>query len=132
MESKYYTPEIEEFHVGFEYGSLENIRDASGRTSWNSWIIKNAPTRLSGIHDIYFKGKENKLRVKHLDREDIEGFGFVVGSGSKDFEKGEYQLELFDSIVHISKSYGEVVLFHGAIKNKSELKKILKQIGCLS
>jgi hypothetical protein len=137
MESKYYTPEIEEFHVGFEYETLEPIRDNSGRTSWNKWTIKNAPTRLAGIHNIYFEGKEEKIRVKHLDREDIESLGFEHYNGLIYRKAGtpyeliiNFKRKVKDSITIrelIGDKWFELVVFPA--RNKSELRRILKQIG---
>jgi len=40
MESKYYTPDISEFHVGFEYESLEDPRLPEKQYSWSKNIIK--------------------------------------------------------------------------------------------
>jgi len=143
---KYYTPELEEFHVGFEYESLEKIRDASGRTSWNKWTLKNAPSRLAGIHNIYFEGKEDKLRVKHLDREDIESLGAIKGDdvhGGKHpsydsfilrrQEKQDNFILLFNYtdnwLTVYTEGNTEDIRFYGTIKNKSVLTQVLKMIG---
>ena len=87
MEKKYYTPSIEEFHVGFEYEINQN----------NKWIKKefnpvkkddSITSNLFEFDDVYKRLKSitnrwdsekkkvvvsyEEIRVKHLDREDIE------------------------------------------------------------
>lgn len=37
MENKYYTPTIEEFHVGFEYEYRNTVRDSSGNQIKSMW-----------------------------------------------------------------------------------------------
>jgi len=119
---KYYTPTIEEFHVGFEYEFKEKSEIFSfdkfpDSTSWN----------LSTVLD------NNFIRVKYLDREDIESFGFIQDSYDS-FSKGYVSLELDeDQLVRIDERKSEFNhrLFAGTIRNRSELKKILTQIGVI-
>lgn len=161
---KYYTPEIEEFHVGFEYEVMlwknrgvimdfkeKTVTPIEGSES-ESWIKKVVNDDDYGREDNPFDGfsyriQEQKCRVKYLDREDIESLGFFchatdervfhsekgiiinIGWGSP-VKKGitlAIVSPVFDeskmSIVH------ENYLFNGTIKNKSELKKLLKQLG---
>jgi hypothetical protein len=141
---KYYTPEIEEFHVGFEW---EEHR-ASGE-----WF------KSGNIGVPMHWGLDNKeaFRVKHLDRSDIEGEGWsneglmspndtwleddrtdcwmYYVDETLDKEK-YYQLFISKGKVHIEyheyqNSVGrtEETLFKGTIKNLSEFRRILKQIG---
>jgi hypothetical protein len=106
MTDKYYTPEISEFHVGFEY---------------------------------------EYVRVKHLDREDIESLGWVQNEFKGTIIKNEFVLKnkpykrIGDNIklyhysggdIHISCTYSELMtLFRGTLKNKSELKRLMVQLG---
>jgi len=136
MEDKYYTPEIEEFHIGFEYeGRLAGVN--GGVTDWEKRIFFKEQLP-------FIKGCEETLehfRVKYLDKEDIESFGFTKYVEfdnlytlkindityhliviSNDFGKHKYEIRASNP----SNSYGG---FYGTIKNKSELKKILKQTG---
>jgi len=64
--NKYYTPTIEEFHVGFEY-------ELKTEGEWVSQTldIDYSLNRVAG-------GLANNTRVKHLDQEDIESFGFEL------------------------------------------------------
>ncbi len=133
-ENKYYTPEIEEFHLGFKYEVFDPINN-----KWETQTIDDfyggydGETTLSEIEyslreDTAQKDKRVLVRVQYLSKEDIEAEGFVKDSGDYDFIKGEFQIELFGGKVNISREYGASVLFFGTIKNRSELKKILKMI----
>jgi hypothetical protein len=122
-ENKYYTPEIEEFHVGFEY-EHRNLPDGEDAEWFPHVFNKHCDAETH---------KNMERRVKHLDREDIEGCGFEELN-----EKDEYRLKSNDAI-WLEIKHGLVFienlherdgnLFKGTIKNKSELKRILKQIG---
>jgi len=117
MKDKYYTPEIEEFHVGFEYRlkGEENIRILSSNCT--------VDTELS--------------EVKYLDKEDIESLGWAgQKANSVYFKKGKYRLvHWMDKpvrLVTIIEEYTggeEIILRKAMVKNKSELKKLLKQLG---
>lgn len=67
--SKYYTPEIEEFHVGFECEYKSTINN---NTYWTS--LKLEKEHFSDDH--YYNPFRLFLRVKYLDKEDIESLGF--------------------------------------------------------
>ena len=189
MESKkYYTPEIEEFHVGFEY----EVKKAF-MTDWDKRIFFSRlhdPTHIANAScEIYEVEKEIKesvgrynrntgeviyinesIRVKYLNRYDIEGCDFKYDYSFHEFTKSTntsvynktlkyrgdeavliiihntvsnwvciawsspsgacYQSEkMYDKLsvpivsIHISNT-----IFAGTIKNKSELKVVLKQI----
>ena len=125
--SKYYTPEIEEFHVGFEYETLE-LRE---------WLKSKI---LIGHNIAYIEDMRVKTRVKYLDREDIESLGFKrdLMRGNNVFSKSHPKNK---SIITTLRTYfemdkGRVTLSSNArmfididLKNKSELKKLLKQLG---
>lgn len=69
MEEKYYTPTIEEFHVGFEY---ERCDDGYS-------YFKDTFPRAINL-ELFFKHSERFLpymRVKCLDREDILSLGWI-------------------------------------------------------
>lgn len=147
MENKYYTPEIEEFHIGFEY----EFRHPDYKN--NGWIKYNTPQFNSEEEDcVPLDMKSENFRVKYLDREDIESFGFKHHKTiSQEFYK---QKDIFIKpnvygymIWEVKCQYrpdtnwfrlqalfedGEWCnLFEAEIKNKSELKKLLKQSGIL-
>ena len=156
MESKYYTPSIEEFHVGFEY-------EEKSSGLWAKQIYNNYSPVLTGVltekykqfrieHLYNFDTIENYIqceliRVKYLDKEDIESLGWKVveNVGNTEFEMGLNYIMWFNKtdkndltilrrteliqprnppIIH-NQWEG---LFSGIIKNKSELKKLMKQL----
>lgn len=165
---KYYTPEIEEFHVGFEYevnwittfGSIEDVHDAGlKKKDVREPKSKHAPHRyeidkwndITTSPDCYLPDDDDLklIRVKHLDREDIESLGWsyehtdaygVHFVRTVDYDKlsisKSWDDKLFltlrdDCFVDISNggSYEDADGVALTIKNKSELKRILKQIG---
>lgn len=146
-DKKYYTPTIEEFHVGFEY--QEMMANAHGKEVWHLKSISKLLDIESLSSMIYAKW----IRVKHLDREDIESLGWINHNDRgmqenygdrfgviSDRGKKSYILNIwytkqefnYGVRVHISfknQPYVAEDIFHGYLKNKSELKKIMKQLG---
>jgi len=157
MKDKYYTPEIEELHIGLEYkvGHFELIC-----TSVNTDTISGSTYKVS-IKDRVNHTFSNRLAtVKHLDREDIESVEINGEKFIHDFNlDGEEHPSLFNEhgyskgyaldtqlkddklilLYHFPDGYVVIDLvyncgssphsFSGIINNKSELKRILKQIG---
>ena len=138
MENKYYTPETEEIHVFSEF---------EAQADDGEWYWSNT---LKAINwDVFEKLiSDSRIRIKYLDRSDIESLGFRqhgtddriyrnsdgiilnTGWGSpviKDRFTTVITHQVFDesklNVVH------ENFLFNGTIKNKSELKRLLKQLG---
>lgn len=136
-EEKYYTPEIEEFHVGFEYEAFHNKKwfFAEGEDHW----VKSKVNFGTDILIISYAVDHDFVRVKKLDREDIESLGFDNYippreydhtwhyNGSRDPKIKVWFNNKFPT-VRMYSSY-PAIQFQGTIKNKSELKKLLKQIG---
>ena len=146
---KYYTPTIEEFHIGFEFEEEFN------NPNWNKmvrppkdnyeWVKLKLDTSHS-ISRITSKLKQEKVRVKYLDIEDIESLGWKLSHEQNSqnpkgfyftyvFRKSGMYLDFYpnrkDKItVHNGGHYEDYnCLFTGQVKNKSELKKLLKMIG---
>lgn len=134
---KYYTPTIEEFHVGFEVEWSE-----FGRKIWSEVIIDE--------HDLIelFTGEEKieHFRVKHLDREDIESFGFdfivsyeINSHYTKPylFRGDNTELSIVNNSVNnwtmisIKRQGVSSSIFCGYIKNKSEFSRLLKQLSII-
>lgn len=100
MENKYYTPEIEEFCVGFEYESYEVYRNLAdewdeGKPMWvkrkvldiNQEMYSGESHKYKAIYHVSINNRyeqnvewNKNIRVKFLDREDIESLGFVFYS----------------------------------------------------
>jgi len=135
--NKYYTPDISEFYFGFEYEMKERFGDGTVKTQEEydkaKWI-----ERITGSQDspyiermLFGKNADNGLcgvRVKHLDSLDIESLGFEENPEFFVNKKGD-QIWLEEGLVFIYEpSHGEQI-FAGTIKNKSELKKLFKQLN---
>ena len=141
MERKnnYYTPKIEEFYSGFEYEYLltgsKNGKDAY------EWIKSNEfsndyPYNANPHYEVQRRCDIEEVRVKYLDREDIESFGFIE-CGQEEYEFiGHTDLWVIKKLYHENiKNFYRInnkdncqIMFI-QIKNKSELKKLLIQLG---
>ena len=144
---KYYTPELEEFHVGFEFeynkGGDNWVKHTSGNHDFRDGIIDVGVGETDdALYNPFHMGiSEREFRVKHLDREDIESLGWVSGESYgmscylRTDENGVaiidgYQLDFHSwELVEIYQESTSDLKFSGTIKNKSELKKLLKQLG---
>lgn len=145
MGNKYYTPTLEEFHVGFECETLD-------RCDW----IKSEIVILDPIQPYHKQITKKIIRVKYLDREDIESLGFKFKESAKslndtsshffdiytlanDIQLSHYNWYTGSSDTDYIEHRGvriiylpdnvDMVMFRGNIKNKSELVKLLKQLG---
>ncbi len=132
LESKYYTPSIEEFHIGFEYELLKKVSRYDNH--WRFEILKKifVPTKANRDFDwirLQIDLEDKEIRVKHLDKGDIESLGWKHGPRETFYEKGEYQLYEYDlGYIHIYDGEANFV-FRGTTKNKSELAKLMKQLN---
>lgn len=156
MENKFYTPNLEEFCLGFEYDFLQH--HGSPEQEWVSLILSQIS---DGEDDPYlgltFKALENydnvfirnAWRVKYLSQSDIESFGFEFVDYNKmgqmttyqkvwDSGKGIFRSKLITYSKDVNNEKEEVLIklhdivrFHGYIRNKSELNRILKQLNII-
>jgi len=124
MNEKYYTPEIEEFKVGFEFEFMHSDYKEQG------WKKYNTPEFNFEKEDCPFGGKDlSEYRVKYLDREDIEslGWSFLEKIGDSEVFKNYTGRRLhFVSIsdppfIAIKHSISEEDIFRGYCYNKTEL-----------
>lgn len=136
---KYYTPSVDEFGINFEYQYLKS--NGAGdfwlddKITFFNEIVENVEERLS----------EGLIRVKYLDKEDLEMLGFkyngksfIFENTSKEFLKKDKDVMRISIIIEqptvtrIKISYlidGVKDLFTGNVKNKFEVIKVLKLIG---
>lgn len=148
-ENKYYTPSIEEFHVGFEC----EFNNPMQSNTWKKEICDQ--DTISIVYDTCehedYKGEfADTFRVKYLDKEDIESLGWEY-TGQKD----DYGFLLFTKNIEIGFNSGNLLTLryspvnHGiwikrqtyglwgndvnefpfTIKNKFELAKLMKQLN---
>lgn len=143
MNNKYYTPTIEEFHIGFEYEELINFdmlsirpNDHIDRVEWCKMDMKDI--EFMSLNEIRSKLEFESIRVKYLDEKDIEDLGFIKLLANiytlKDKVKGPIRLQYFENANYLAVFYPGysntgIQLFQGIIKNKSELKVLLKQLN---
>lgn len=142
----YYIPDLSEFHIDFEYEfDYTTLLDyeVKGRT-WGKVTLTENILEIGQDGDIEDENPFYKpmkcFRVKYLDKEDIESLGFK--SVNIDYKvhdifilnnfklylsnKDAFNICKFVTIETINKSR---IRFHGLVQNKSELKKLLIQIG---
>lgn len=156
---KYYMPSIEEFCVGFEYQSAQRFMDGTVKTKedfdnavWENNVFVNQYDLPYVQRALSGRNAENGfcgIRVKYLDREDIESFGFMFNNESDEFNQVSYSLITeykvkrgmikFTHGINDTDSYisAHVVggidstIFLGKIKNKSEFRKTLQQLSII-
>lgn len=160
-QEKYYTPDISEFHVGFEYESYEMYYTIVDE--WDTGTLMWVKRTVLDINQEQFTGEGHKfkaiyhvsvnnlyepnvewnknIRVKYLDREDIESLEWVKIQKKRAshfwdyYEKNGYEISIHKekpTSISIDNGGDHEYLntyFDGVIKNKSELKKIMQQIG---
>lgn len=118
---KYYTPELSEFHVGFEY-------EYTLLAGWRS----NTFQLDSNIQALEQAINAGYIRVKHLDREDIESLGWYEeqpGVGKyRDITEAFTLYTDDETTISIFKS-NDPIFLDGTIRNISELKKLMKQLN---
>lgn len=141
--SKFYVPNISEFHVGFEC-EIASINNNWNITGWRKKVIDVSDEfTLFGTHP-------NLYRVKYLDKEDIESLGWKLYPGHNYeklnqvvlFSKGKYTLahSIKNSLITIyitdPTNEGEFPKFIAdsirvnkiKINNKTELKNLLNKL----
>lgn len=141
MDKKFYVPEIEEFRVNFEFEEKNDEGTWDKRTYPFGTVWFSVDEVLDGF-----------IRVKYLDRQDIESLGWEFENENRDMitfsMKPDWNTCLIDDrgwdendklwltlredyLVHINNG-GNYEQYDGMrfyIKNKSELKRLLKQLG---
>lgn len=149
---KYYTPSLEEFKKGFIF---EYKMNNGGWTEveikmeeFGGGMIIDFRGELMSLLDLLFivfnrkctEDTSDVFRVKFLNRRDIESFGFVTDDDGETYVLAEgldiFSLYPWEFDRGVKNQYKIIKgikedLFFGIIKNKSELKNILKQINVL-
>lgn len=148
-DNKYYISDIEELHIGYEFEKYEPANPSMDYLGhyYASWDKR----RIINPWDILAVTRANIIiRTKYLDKEDIESLGYrqlsygyqVYSKDTIGFKKDNFTL-VYDAPSHILfffevvkenngiplESYLFQTRFFGNIKNKSELKKLMKQLN---
>lgn len=143
MENKYYTPEIEEFHVGFECEwkmQKEEFNTYPGNDWIYEWSIHKITIDDFSDHDLAddfhnLTYNLNEWRVKYLDEQDILDLGFKYTNNIRDLAKDNIRIRAYIGeqfeIPAICIYRDENTIFSGKIKNKNELQKLLKQLSVI-
>ena len=130
MESKYYAPSDDEFRIGFEFYSVEEIDGSI-----------NGPYTIKDCYDLEVQARNcwknySDILIKYLDKEDIESFGFKTDN-KEDAIYGQYMDEQiyidYNKIANKCKIHtmdSDGLIF--TVKNKSELKKLLIQLEIIN
>ena len=156
--NRYYIPSLEEFCVGFEFEHKDPYYD--GREEFQKAVVEsdnlvrypdedemfNYWEAEHLLSNILYDVKENNIRVKYLDASDIEELGFKLvfsDIGIECWRLGNFELRTdADLGMYIDSGnlysifynpYGKQYncVFSGIIKNKSELKRVLKMMGAI-
>lgn len=125
-EAKYYTPEFKEFHPGFRFELLYPNTGLWER----KWIKEDKPNLRATKVNL----EKGRIRVKKLDRDDIESLGwrFLGGehigreyfrdttkpanTATRIIDSGHITIFVYDELIDKTR-----VVFAGHLRNKSEL-----------
>lgn len=175
MENKYYQPELSELHVGLEcvYTTLNNgFIDQGGflnpthHTADDLFVGDLESWDLMHLIDLFQGDANEQVRVRHLEKEDIESLNYVKNDRStwvgwndyvcQDLLPGSYAYYINASIhvprmgdmykIYVHRYWGlggrnleedleegeSKKVYEGNIKNKSELKKLLKMLNIIN
>lgn len=153
-EPKYYTPSIEEFHEGFEYEMKANFGDGTVKNQeqydnakWEKdvYTLRSFPYVDRTMNGNNPNNLPPALRVKYLDREDIESLGWnkslnedrlcykdVTLRGEKKIARiliGKSNNHCLIYLSGLNQVYTEgETIFAGNIRNKSEFKRTTLQV----
>lgn len=141
MENKYYTPDLEDIHIGYECEIFE--KDLYAKKEWEK-IVADADTLASGCSECYYQDiKQIKLRTKYLDKQDIESLGWKLNGKlfeitlSNDYETFLYKLKHIknENVIKITLTYTSSkenfknsVCYVGTCSSINELRTIMKLI----
>ena len=131
-ERKYYTPDLSEFFIGFEYETKGKNSDWEKRTFLKKQFVFES-----------FPDPSNEYRVKFLDRSDIESEGWENYSYSDILKEAIWQMQINDKDYQLTLWIDGTVkiewqdweeeelktIFVGTIRNISEFRKLQKQLN---
>lgn len=136
MENKYYTPDILEFHIGFRYEKNNHKEPQWFKRTCDGYDMGSVHTMFN--RDV-FKDKdgnkrypvEESLRVKYLDKADIEELGWkedVNEDDSSSYNLGNYKLIYFssDEVIEITNELGDTHFYR--VKNYNQLKSLMQML----
>ena len=123
----YYTPKLEEFHVGFRFEYYMERLDRHVTSILNTDSINGVFTSLS----------LGEIRVKHLDRKDIESNGWIQNKErqlvniqvfTKTFQGIEHTLLFHEDELNVTFLNESVLIGSATAKNINEFQRLERQI----
>lgn len=125
--SKYYTPEINEFYNGFRFeADSPNSWINEKWDNWNKYVSRGRFVSLL---------KTKAIRVKYLDKNDIEELGWLETKGlgnCSEYVFKDYRMILGEGaptlILKSLEDTTSLILFRGRVKNISELEILMRQL----
>jgi hypothetical protein len=128
MENKYYTPDIEDIRVGYEYESF--IKGYDGELDrWNKEIVSvtnpNLNFHLLLIDKYISKGE---IRTPYLTKEQIKNEGWQITKSKYVLTKGDYKLTGLGFFPNkkLRISRGSLTIFYGECPSINEFRYICK------
>ena len=120
-ENKYHIP-TEEYYITFEYeeGNKETIENV---TKWLEETVKKL-TPLKTVYKNYIACRVNYTGRKYLES---EGWLYRKGHRATSNKNKGWGLRLYKDIIHID--FEGNTFFYGECKNRSEFKKLMKQLN---
>jgi hypothetical protein len=138
MENKYFTPDIEDFHVGYKF----QLSDPT----FKEWInavfdIDDPVSNYDPLRWVAHRINLGKIRVPYLTKEQIEAEGWIEDKGLYKLRKNE---DLFFTIDFNTDSYSLIInsyskinttyysgddVFKGFCKDINTFRKIIKLLG---
>lgn len=141
---KYYTPDITDFHIGMTIEINEQCTNKMIRkVEWHPVVItlnENETGEKIAFNRLQRLINSNKIRVKYLDKQDIDSLinydiniiEFIEDNVYEfNFNKAGIEYKGFYTYSDRMISFYEEsnYIFWGIIKNKSELNKLMIQLG---
>lgn len=138
MDNKYYTPTLEEFHVGFRYEFTINLHHPA------EYVWEDMELGDNELTNIQFHIERGEIRVKYLDQDDLEELGWELDQCTGKDGCQYYITRGFDTIASLvvgsrELSYiGEHCIlidafkrgsFEGSCKNYNEMKKLMQMLN---
>lgn len=125
MDNKYYTPELSEFYIGFQYeqkvGNPQNDLIEEIEFNYNKCKF---PDPFLGYN--LNKLNLSNIRVKYLDKKDVENCGWIWNTDRYEHNNNDWgaDLEILDNNEGVA--INQIVY---SIKNINELQKLMKQLN---
>lgn len=139
-EKSYYTPSIEEFRYGFQFEVYNSPKAFFYAEAAEGWMKTQMTFGVLGnLLNIEKFILDKLIRVKYLDQEDIEAEGWVsLGKKINIYSGFEHYLYVnIDGSISIYEATGNnvnrdentLIVQSIAIRNRSELNRLMKQLG---